>query len=308
MLEKLLKRIASRGPQSATQRGDEADFVVSSRGHAGPVSRPFYPARHSDWSALMDESVVPSNAADDWPPSMGKGAPSGMPNNASNHGPNEGQQPRARMAAPAWPKAVQTYRAARADGGVVIDLPTSALGFGAVHAAVAAFLQAERAHLPRSCVRITQGVATLAVVHMPKLAVQLYTKSPWQAGATLQCAVCDDAVWAAPSATAVQTMSIDQLLWLYGQAVADAVAVLPQDLGASLLQLRKFPLVDPQVLEMRHLGLMHIFSTGAMGFAQLCALVPEQDLPYLCADLASLQCCGALAVLPQVAAGGQVSG
>jgi hypothetical protein len=256
----------------------------------------------------MGDSAAAPNVADDWPSSVSKGAPSGVSSNASNHAPHEAQQPRTRTAAPAWPQAVQIYRAARADGSVVIDLPTSALGFGAVHAATAAFLQAERAHLPRSCVRIRQGAATLAVVHSPKLAVQLYTKRPWQAGAPLQWAVCDDAVWAAPSATVVQTMSIDQLLWLYGQAVADAVLLLPHDVGTSPLQLRKFPLVDPQVLEMRHLGLMHIFSTGAMGYAQLCALVPEQDLPYLCADLASLQCCGALAVLPQVAAGGQVSG
>jgi hypothetical protein len=293
MLEKLLKRIASRGPQSATQRGDDADFVISSRGHAGPVSRPFYPARNSDWSALTGDSTARANDADGLPSKVLSDLPSDML--------SARQHLRVRSVAPKWPQAVQTYRAARADGSLVIDLPTFALGFGAVHTAVSAFLHAERAHLPRSCVRITQNSAILAVVHMPKLAVQLYTKSPWQAGVPLQWSACDDAVWATPGDTAVQTMSIDQLLWLYGQAVADAVAVLPQDLGASQLQLRKFPLVDPQVLEMRHLGLMHIFSTGAMGFAQLCALVPEQDLPYLCADLASLQCCGALAVLPQAA-------
>jgi hypothetical protein len=265
MIEKLLQRIARRGALPYSQLGAPDDFVVSTRGHMGSISRPFYPARHSDWASL---SAHAAHAAPD--PSV----------------------------RPDWAQAVHAYVTARADGTLNIRLPKLAAGFGAVHSAVAAMLCVHRAHLPYGCVCITQAGTTLAVLHLPKLAVQVHTRAVVQEGVAVQWAACEATAWHNVADAAVQTMSIDQLLWLYGQAVAQAVQHLPAEVGQLRLQLRQFPLVDPQALEMRHLGLMHIFSTDVLLYHELCTLVPEQDLPYLCADLASLYCCGALALLP----------
>ncbi|NJS36482.1 MAG: hypothetical protein HC765_08730 [Brachymonas sp.] len=90
------------------------------------------------------------------------------------------------------------------------------------------------------------------------------------------------------------TIPIYHLLWFYGQRVADAVSDLPSNFGSSVLQLRRLPLIDPALLHMRHLALMHRFSGGAAYFSALYHSMHGDEQLCLCADLASMYFTGAL--------------
>jgi hypothetical protein len=199
-----------------------------------------------------------------------------------------------------WARAVQSTLAAQ---GLSQALPTVFETFGPSHVALAQLLMSEPVD--------RMGPST-GLVHIlgPEDLVAVFNP-------------LNDKVWVAPDLPvytpeqlALQAMpvtaglpdmvqthfhgtSFAQLLWYCGQTVPDTVHALPQGVGNLPLELRRFPPVDPQALEMRHLALLRLFSAGPLTFAQLLANTNPVDHPYLCLDLASLYLTGALALAPQ---------
>ncbi|MGA8516323.1 MAG: hypothetical protein WB821_16295 [Burkholderiaceae bacterium] len=100
-----------------------------------------------------------------------------------------------------------------------------------------------------------------------------------------------------PDTPQFHSTTVQHLLWFFGQAVPLASRALPVGMGSEPLQLRRFPPVAPQALEMRHLALLRLLSAGALTFDQLLARTSAGDQQFLCADLASLYFTGSLVLL-----------
>lgn len=92
----------------------------------------------------------------------------------------------------------------------------------------------------------------------------------------------------------LHTTTVSMLLWFYAQTVPSAVHLLPDAVISQSLQLRKFPPVAAQALEVRHLGLIHRFSAGPASFDQLLRQAGDDEVGRLCADLTALYLTGAL--------------
>jgi hypothetical protein len=94
---------------------------------------------------------------------------------------------------------------------------------------------------------------------------------------------------------AFSELSVATLFWLYGQSAPDAVKKLPA-LDDQLLHVRRFPRIDPALLDHRHFKLIHLLSQQLTNFAALQSQMPPEDAPFLCADLASLYMTGSISL------------
>ncbi len=199
-----------------------------------------------------------------------------------------------------WARALQSTLAAQ---GLSQVLPVVFETFGPSHVALAQLLMSEPVD------RMDQSTG-LVHIHGPEDLVAVFNP-------------LNNKVWVAPDVAvytqeqlAVQAMpvvaglpdrvqshfhqtSYAQLLWYCGQTVPETVHALPKGIDHLPIELRRFPPVDPQALEMRHLALLRLFSAGPLTFAQLLANTNAADHPYICLDLASLYLTGALALAPQ---------
>ncbi len=92
---------------------------------------------------------------------------------------------------------------------------------------------------------------------------------------------------------AFSELSVATLFWLYGQSAPQAVKTLPA-LDDQLLHVRRFPRIDPSLLDHRHFKLIHHLSQQAVNFANLQSQIAPEDAPFLCADLASLYMTGSI--------------
>jgi hypothetical protein len=204
----------------------------------------------------------------------------------------------------AWQLACDAYVSDRLNGGAIADQPAMFAHWSPAHLAVAQMLWAEHDRLDLGEVQIHSGDQLLAVLQPARRQVAL-RPSAYQAQAPL--ALRQWPARASHSALPAlgadpQVHSLYSLLWFYGQVYSAAPELLPREMGTQLIQLRRFPLVEPAALEMRHLALIHIFSGGALSFMQLQRMVSPAHAKSLCADLSSLYFTGALRLLHEMPA------
>ncbi len=198
----------------------------------------------------------------------------------------------------AWALACEAYISRRINGGRIADQPAYFALWGVAHMAVAQMLWAERERLHLGEATIYSGDALLAVVQPKKLKVWIHPAAyqNTQPLALRQLPLGQAA--ALPEPQKFSSCAMYSLLWFYGQVYSHAPDLLPPEMGQQLIQLRRFPAVEPAALEMRHLALIHVFSGGALSFAQLQKHISPEFESNLCADLASLYFTGALRLLP----------
>lgn len=267
MLEKLLHRIANRhqepaqpAPLSVIQAGRHGDgSPISSSSAQDPFSTS-YPASRRIRSARTGLSEP----------------------NISN----------------AWLLASDAYIQRREAGGRIADQPAYFADWGVTHMVVAQMLWAEKDRLHQGVATIHCGDALLAVLQPAKRSVSLNPQA-YVANAALTLHQLPEGQRAGVAAgRGFAECPLYALLWFYGQVYSAAPDLLPAEFGSQLIQLRRFPRVDPAALEMRHLALIHVFSGGALSFLQLQKHTAQESSDSLCADLASLYFTGALRLLP----------
>ncbi len=210
-------------------------------------------------------------------------------------------QPSASNESNAWQTACDAYIAHRVNGGRIADQPAFFSGWGAAHMAVAQMLWAEHDRLHWGQATMRSGPALLAVLQAQGRSVTI-NESAYDEAASLSLhqAQFQQHTNLGTQANGKDFVSypLHALLWFYGQVYTHAPDLLPPEMGTQLIQLRRFPPVTPAALEMRHLALIHVFSGGALSFAQLQRLTPTDKASNLCADLSSLYFTGALRLLP----------
>jgi hypothetical protein len=197
----------------------------------------------------------------------------------------------------AWAQAKAAYIQRCIQGHRISKQPAYFSNWGSAHLAVAHMLWADHERLQSCDAMIYCGDALLAVVQAKKSKL-LINPLAYQSAAPLS-------IQALPLGQAAKTADVaeyqacakDALLWFFGQVDSRAPDVMPFEIGAQLIQLRRIPPVEPAALEMRHLALIHLFSGGALSFSQLQMQLSEEYAQYLCADLASLFCTGTLRLL-----------
>jgi hypothetical protein len=202
----------------------------------------------------------------------------------------------------AWQMASDAYINARSCGAPIPDQPAFFAHWKPAHMAVAQLLWAEHENLHLGQVQIHSGDQLLAVMTPARSKVALRVQAyEIQAPLALrQMPAHTNSEPNLPDASkGFEHCSLHSLLWFYGQVYSAAPDLLPPEMGTHLIQLRRFPAVEPAALEMRHLALIHIFSGGALSFMQLQQHVAQAHRPCLCADVASLYFTGALRLLPR---------
>lgn len=176
------------------------------------------------------------------------------------------------------------------------QLPAIFSSFGGGHAAVAQALWTEHTKTYPLLVHISGPHGVVAVLDQAQQRVWVRLGAPYIEPQTL--AWIEMAASTMPPVTDdFASTTVHHLLWYYGQAVPLAPAALPADMGSAPLQLRRFPPVDPQALDMRHLALLRVLSAGALTFEQLQGRTSAPDQAHLCADLASLYFTGSLVLM-----------
>lgn len=265
MIDQLLQRIAQRGATPKPARNDSS--LVSS----DLPSQPYFPA-------------------------------------GSNHKTERStQQPDRALAM--WQQSKDDYLQACALQALsklpVNPVPEVFAQFGRAHCAVAALLWSEQHSIakliltsPTISIRGSEGL--VAVYHTMEQIVHL---NPHISTAGLHSLGLRTQVASGPAhwpKELLHTTTVGMLLWFYAQTVPSAVHLLPDAVISQSLQLRKFPAVATQALEVRHLGLIHHFSAGAVSFDQLLRQAGADELGSLCADLTALYLTGALAAAAPV--------
>ena len=210
-----------------------------------------------------------------------------------------------------WQQSKQAYKQFCVDrataSGTALDvyippMPQVFTDFGPAHNAVAALLWSQQAQIDQllsasHAVAIRGNEGVVAVYQALDQIVGVSRKAS-PAGLHALALRTQPNGNAAHLGVDFSSTTAPMLLWFYAQTVPRAVDLLPDDLMCQSLQLRKFPRVDAQVLEVRHLGLIHRFSAGAISFDQLLRQVDlevDGDAAHsLCADLAALYLTGAL--------------
>lgn len=269
MLEKLLRRIAKRNaapgdapsdiPLSVMAAGSHGTSIVSSSGAQDPFSTS-YPAPGRTRSVRTGQTLP----------------------GAQN----------------AWVLASDAYIRARLNGAPISDQPAYFAGWGVAQMAVAQMLWAEHERLHLGEATIHCGKALLAVVQPTRLNVLINAAAYQQSEPLSLHQLAAGQSVKRPDTSAFATHAMYALLWFYGQVYSSAPDLLPLEMGEQLIQLRRFPPIAPAALEMRHLALIHVFSGGALSFAQLQKQISLENSSSLCADLASLYFTGALRFLP----------
>lgn len=180
------------------------------------------------------------------------------------------------------------------------QLPAIFSSFGGSHAAVAQALWTEHANTYPLLVHINSPQGLVAVLDQAQQRVWVRLHTPYvepHALVWIEMAASTEP----PASDDFATTTVHHLLWYYGQTVPLAPTALPSSMGNASLQLRRFPPVDPQVLEMRHLALLRVLSAGALTFEQLQSRTSAPDQIHLCADLTSLYFTGSLKLMASAA-------
>lgn len=179
--------------------------------------------------------------------------------------------------------------------------------FGMLHLTVAEIMLERRDEIywqdGQRVVQIT-GVSGLLAVFCPqRKIVQVHKASVTkeQIGLPQQLAVrimpAAAQLLEAAAAESFQTIPLAALMWHYGQNALGALDHLP-DLHQRILQIRKFPKLEPTSLHLRQLQLIHAISHGNYHFESLLPELSDESRAYICPDLASLYLSGALSLKP----------
>jgi hypothetical protein len=197
----------------------------------------------------------------------------------------------------AWQVAALAYLqagpAVRLDGQ-----PAYFKHWGQAHVALAQLIWSEREAMNENLSHVLCGNHLLAVVDGSKMSFAIHpegfnpnTPLHWQRAKPKK----PDA---ASQSEDGHHVHLHTLMWFLGQIYAPSVDWLPQELGSSRIQLRRFPQVPPAAMAMRHLALLHQFSRGAMSFARLERSIEPAHRHFLCADLTSLFLSNTMRLLP----------
>jgi hypothetical protein len=262
MIDQLLQRIAQRGAAPSPGRHDSSLVSTNAR------SQPYFPAGSS--RGAERSAAQPDRALAMWQQSK-----------------NDYVQTCARQALskpPIVPIALT---------------PEVFAQFGQAHSAVAALLWAEQQVIaklmltsPTIAIRGSEGLVAIYQTQDQTVHINPHISSAGLHSLGLRTQVSSGPAYRPKELS--HTTSVNMLLWFYAQTVPSAVHLLPDAVVRQSLQLRKFPAVAPQALEVRHLGLIHRFSAGAVSFDQLLRQVGDDEVGSLCADLTALYLTGAL--------------
>jgi hypothetical protein len=262
MLEQLLRRIASRGELPP-------------------------PLDHRDQTPLSNTGSSDISGYQPFPARRVNAANPNVP------------QPHASPDINVWQGAVQDYLAACATRTEPPSLPAPFAQYGAGHAALAQLLWEGHKNTLQRGMNILGPHALVAMFGPLEKKVWVHRNMPTYAA--------HDLAWQEAPGNALppgsqpgefDTTNQHHLLWFYGQTVPEAVLALPPSIGLLALRLRRFPPVEPQVLELRHLAMLRLFSAGPMYFSHLFANTHKQDQDKLVADVASFYFTGSLAPVP----------
>lgn len=99
------------------------------------------------------------------------------------------------------------------------------------------------------------------------------------------------------AARGFQSHTCDELMWYFGQSDVQAFSHMP-DAKQQILSVRRFPLLRPECLLLRHLRLLHVLSQARHTFETLLPVLGEEQLGSICPDLAALYLTGALSLRP----------
>lgn len=261
MLEKLLRRLVGGAPNPAPQSSMDSRLLSAAHAHS-----------------LSDSELRPF-------PARGY----------TTHGPYQRE-----TSIQTWDSACKAHFDACVDPMHPPQLPAIFSDFGGGHAAVAQALWSEHTNSYPLLVHISGPKGVVAVLDQAQQRVWVRRNVPYIEPHTLSW-IEMAASTMQPSTDDFAATTVHHLLWYYGQAVPLAPAALPTDMGSVPLQLRRFPPVDPQALEMRHLALLRVLSAGALSFVQLQSRTSVPDQAHLCADLASLYFTGSLVLMDNAA-------
>jgi hypothetical protein len=201
-----------------------------------------------------------------------------------------------------WQGAVDDYLAACAKRTEPPTLPSPFAQYGDGHAALAQLLWEGHKNTLQRGMHIIGPHALVAMFGPLPKQVWVHRNLPTYSARDLAWQeVSDAALPPAIQLAEFDTTNQHHLLWFYGQAVPEAVHALPASFGEQALRLRRFPPVDPKALELRHLAMLRLFSSGPMTFSHLLANTNKHDRGNLVADVASFYFTGALAVVPREA-------
>jgi hypothetical protein len=208
------------------------------------------------------------------------------------------QAPLKRLAPCTWDGACKAHFEACVNPMHPPTLPALFSTFGGGHATVAQALWIQHKNPYPMLVHISGPKGVVAVYDQDQQRVwvrldMLYTEPHALAWVEMPASTMP------PAGAEFGSTTVHHLLWYYGQTVPLAPKALPPDMGSAPLQLRRFPPVEPQALEMRHLALLRVLSAGALTFAQLQDRTSPLDQGHLCGDLASLYFTGSLVLLAQ---------
>jgi hypothetical protein len=263
VLEQLLRRIANRGdlPPLADKHDTLPLAGPSGSDHSGHRS---FPAHSGHWA---DARLHPRSAA-------------------SNLN--------------VWQRAVDNYLAACGERTEPPALPSPFAQYGEGHAALAQLLWEGHKNTLQRGMHIIGPHALVAMFGPLPKQVWVHRNLPTYGAQDLTWQEAPESVLPPGSELAeFDTTNQHHLLWFYGQAVPEAVHALPVGIGEQSLKLRRFPPVDPKALELRHLAMLRLFSSGPMPFSYLLANTKKQNQGTLVADVASFYFTGALAVVPR---------
>jgi hypothetical protein len=198
-----------------------------------------------------------------------------------------------------WQSSVQDYLAACAARTELPVLPSPFAQYGDGHAALAQLLWEGHKNTLQRSMHILGPNALVAMFGPLEKKVWVHRNLPTYAAQDLAWKEAPDNALPANTQTGdFDTTSQHHLLWFYGQTVPEAVHALPASMGVLPLRLRRFPPVEPKALELRHLAMLRLFSSGPMHFSHLLANTQQQDRPRLVADVASFYFTGSLAPVP----------
>jgi hypothetical protein len=279
MIDKLIKRIAARRPtQPATSVSEASEIGLLAQ--ALPSD-----AMSGDLTAEQDVLHDPFHAA------YVAARPAFNPHTGQTRPGSDS----------AWHIALQGHL--RKD---ISQLMSSQLAYfsswGAAHLAVAQLIWSERAAMNSRLMHITCADQLLAVVIGSQKEVAIHAPSFHPRTPLLWThQSSNNQPMLAFEKKPFQTHHMHALMWFFGQVYPAISESIPSEIASGRIQLRRFPQVAPAGLEMRHLGLIHLFSRGALSFTQLERQVEPENRSHLCADITSLFLTGTLRFLPPLA-------
>lgn len=196
-----------------------------------------------------------------------------------------------------WEHALQAHRQ-QCKGPKLNDWTRQrGLPVPALHLAVAELLWNEREQMRSRLVHIQSAQGQLlAVVNRSTRQLQLrrsVSAAETQALSWRQMPVNASGV-EGMAATQFEIASLDDLLWQLGQFEPRAAESLPTAVASAPLALRRLPLTNPAMLEMRHFALMHLLSREHLSFEQIIRELDDDDTGALCSDVTSLVLCRCL--------------